>query len=253
MCEIFGLTILNGKYKRPLDKARLVTLFNNLALTASNRDHTTTGLIIANDCKFNILKKDVPIDQLVTKQVYLDFMNNIDTDSTYSVFGYNANKAQENIEKMEDCCPLVKSTTVGFIEGAVTNISTIHERFKQFEKSSKKGAEVVPDLFNFYKNTYNLSSDVVLRRLFEKIDGNLNAVLFNSLSPSSIHIFKASDSPFNMVVFEEHGIVLYASLRSFIESVTRLMELDKGTPITIPKRTGVVVCAQSNRYEKIIL
>jgi len=254
MCaiEIFGITLLKGEHKKALDKTQIINLFNRLALRASNKTHDIAGLVSTSDIKFNILRENTSIELLMAEQSYLDFINRIEENSTYSIFGYSTSKSFGKIKDTSECCPLVADNIVGLVEGTISTVSS--NLLPNTKKSEETQIDLIPKLFNYYKNMYALTSYLSLKRLFEKIDGGFTAVLLNALSPSSVHIIKTGNSPFSMFLFKEHGLILYAAISSYVLDAVKSANLNEtGEQVMLGKRTGVSICADSCRYEKFLL
>ena len=251
MCELFGVTVLKGTFKNRLDKAALATLFNSLGMKAANRSHTDSGVLIANDDGFNVYKNNKAFEQIIVSQDYLHFINNLDEENTYSIFGYSVGPSVGSSVLLKDINPFIEDRVVGFFEGKIDNVDDIYKlpTFKDFKSKSTQKNEVVAQLFNYYKNVHRLSSITSFKRMREKLEGPMNAVLFNTLSPSSVHIFKTNNNPLCMHFFEDCGLLLFSSISSYTMSVANMMRLGTSKQIILSRDTGIIICADSSKYE----
>ncbi|MBV5346787.1 hypothetical protein JZU46_00995 [bacterium] len=255
MCEIYGFTILSGKFEESLGKTQLITLFNNLALLSCGKGHDATGITIVNDNKVDVLKRNVPPTKLLTTSEYLKFLSGkLDPANTYSVFGQTKNKAAGTSLAGKDNYPIIANTVIGMYDGTLINNEEIFEEFgKLFSKDTKAEGEAAFKMYDYYKHTLEWTMQTSLKKMHERIKGFSNFIFVDAFSPSTVYVVKKSTNPINIFFYKKAGIVVYASSDECITKAAKLVGLYDEEKILLPMGYSAIICAKTNTFEKLLL
>lgn len=253
MSEIFGFTVLKGKFKRSLDKSQLVTLFSTLASSCASVKHDALGVAVVNENEIGVLKRLVPPRELLTTQEYLNFMNKVDPANTFTILGQCREKCIGASEDLDDNYPLVAENIVGVFEGSTANATEVFTNHNHhFKKTTLAEGESVFKLFAYHKNNLSFNAKISMQRTLDKIVGFSNSIYVNAFTPSSVHILKKSINPLNVFVYEDVGLVVYAALTRHIIDSAKLTDLGEDKSLVMNLNSGITICARTSRYEKIL-
>jgi len=215
MCGIFGIIVKQDtKYKESGIKVSL----KNIALFSESRGKDSSGIAFRNSTtrKINVIKGDIPIQQLLKNPLYAEFLN--DTLDSYhhgkgfAAFGHA--RLVTNGSQLEEVNnqPVINEDILTIHNGIITNVDDLWKDHPGLQREFNIDTEIIPALIRSHlKDNSDLLSSI--NTSLSRIEGTFSlAMMFSDynqfvLCTNNGSLYYITDNE-SFIVFASEGYFL---------------------------------------------
>lgn len=254
MCAIFGIGIINGC--TITDNNLIGKLLAGLLKSGQSRGRDASGIAIASRSKITILKRDLTADAFTSINAFNNAMckycdiSTISDLNPISIIGHCRAKTKGPEKVYENNHPIKAGSIVGIHNGMVSNDdslfrywSTKHDYMK---RAGTVDSEILFRLINMYHIRHKINVRTSISKTMGEINGSVACAFLNSNNPYSLYLFR-NYNPTEIFLYEEKGIVIFASQQNYIKSSVAGLKLGEPTKIEYDRSSMIHIDLFKNR------
>ena len=256
MCSIQGIAFQKDSIVR--NEALVHKIITKLLLNGMVRGRTATGVCYTSAREMVVVKNKLSADVFVetdfykkTLEKYVNFKGD-HSDHLVSVLGHCRQKTKGTENNNKNNHPIRYKNVVGVHNGIISNDNLQFAKYKDtFPRNAQVDSEIIFALIDHFSTTLS-SIPKGIQKACANLSGGYACAMVHSYQPNILWIFKAN-SPCTIYHFEESGIIMFASLPSFISEAVSNYSLGDYTEIPIAAYEGIGFDLYRNRYQKFDL
>ena len=259
MCSIVGVGF--QKNHSFISKHATCKLITNLLISGMSRGRTATGLCYTSNKEMVIVKNkldaaDFTDTDFYKKSIdeYVRFESSQD-QQLLSVIGHCRHKTKGTELNNANNHPIHYKNVVGVHNGVITNDDTLFAKYGDtFKRKAQVDSEIIFALIDHFATTLE-SIPQGIQKACKELSGAYACAMVHCHQPHILWLFRANN-PCIIYHFKEKGLILFASLSSFI---TDLFSLNKpgfkyilGDYDEIPLNSyeGIGIDLYRNKYQR---
>lgn len=252
MCGIFGVGLLAGHSANLRDIEQIVsTLFINSMM----RGLDAAGIALVSQSSIHILKDKGQASELLASKEYADFIKLYFTNKTLHIMGHTRSETKGSHKDNVNNHPIVAGDFVGIHNGKISNDE---ELFKKLEargyafRSGQVDSEIIFRMLDYGKKYEKCSTINSIITSSLALIGGFAVACTERETPHILYLFK-NTPPIALHKFHDSGVIIYASLDSYIDEAVKGRGL--GVPIkeTIGVDSGVAIDLLRNTISRFII
>jgi glucosamine 6-phosphate synthetase-like amidotransferase/phosphosugar isomerase protein len=254
MSGIFGTVVLSGEYKDALNKERMTTLLSKMAFCSQVRGKDATGIAAVGTDNIRTIKRGIAADFFVETKEYKDFLNSVNLATTHSIFGHCRAATKGSNKDASNNSPIVCGNVVGVHNGSIVNDDALFAAYiETFTRRAKVDCEIVFRLLDHLYGTLNQSFKQAIQRVDEVTNGTSAYACVSALAPSVMCLSRGAGNPLEVKLFEESGLVLFASSEHHLDEAAKVASMGEGEKISLTMGKSLLICAKHNEIAEVDL
>jgi len=254
MSGIFGTVVLSGNYKDALNKERMTALLSKMAICSQVRGKDATGVTVVSTANIRTIKRGIAANVFVKTKEYKDFLNSVNLSTTYSIFGHCRAAVKGSNKDANNNSPMVCGNVVGVHNGSIVNDDALFVSYKTaFDRTGKVDCEIVFRLLNHLHEKLDQPFKEAIQRVAEITNGTSVYACVSALSPSVTCLSRGTGNPLEVKLFEESGLVLFASSEHHLDEAAKVASMGEGEKISLTMGKALLICAKHNEIAEVDL
>lgn len=271
MCGIFGMVNFKDITVNPILQR---TILRNLTLSSKVRGKDSTGYAFTGTKGINIFKHHAFADDFLKLKNYSTVLkDNMPHGrerfgAPYSIIGHTRHQTKGTFLNNLNNHPIRTGSIVGVHNGHISNDDSL---FKQLIKESngkvsrkaEVDSEIIFSLVDYFSKKYknpgqenkNLIGNIknptteAIKDACALLSGGFVCALVDADNPKAIWIFRGASSALTVNVYEEEGLVIFASVEDFINKASPPVHvLSTPNTLSISANSGVCINIVERTY-----
>lgn len=253
MCAIFGLGFMKGHTVEDSEMVRKI--IRNMFVEAQASGRTASGLAMVTDREFNVIKKNVPGEELirlpeyeVAESKYMSFSTASQKDAKrgisksppLSFIGHCRLKTKGSELDNHNNHPIVRKDVVGVHNGMISNDDAI---FRIYEKTFPRNGYVDSEAIFALVEHFSKGAKPIhkaIQKMSRALTGGMACAMAHRFQPYIVWLFRRGN-PCDVVIYRKVGLVMWATWNRYIETAVRDYReyLGAGEPVVLNQDSGV--------------
>lgn len=234
MCSIVGMGFQRGHSIR--SKTLVRDLITQLLLKGMIRGTTATGVCYTSTKEMAVVKDKVRATDFTTAEYYKksldDYVQENDVNKELmSVMGHCRQKTKGTEDNPANNHPIVYNNVVGVHNGIIVNDDDKFTSYRDnIPRKAQVDSEIIFALIDHFSRVLE-SIPAAIRKVSKELIGGYACAMVHRYQPHLLWLFR-SGSPCTIHHFRDEGLIMFASLSSFIDEAVSKHKL--GLPVEIP-------------------
>lgn len=263
MCAIFGMAFQQNHNVKNCDMVR--SILRKLFLENMVRGRTSSGLAFCSAEEINVIKKNLSAAKFVeldaykkATEKYLDVSKGRNREtgpvklSPISVVGHCRLKTKGSELDNKNNHPIVRDNIIGVHNGMIHNDDVLFDRYKgRIKRNGEVDSEIIFALLEYFIGDYG-SYSTAIKRTHKIMVGSYACTFVHKRLPHIVWFFR-NTSPCTIVYFEKTGLILWSSVKQYIENAVKEYDLGKAVEIGFPRDVGIGIDLHRNKFHRFPL
>lgn len=262
MCAIFGIGFLDGNKAK---KEVITELVKRIFIECQARGTHASGMALVNKSEIAVYKKNVRATDFVERQEYEDTLdaflsgiNNHNIDKPLVLLGHTRFETKGTRENNDNNHPIVANKVVGVHNGHIGNDDQLFNMFQLehksdvFPRKAKVDSEIIFRLVDHFSKVEKMNLCKSIKSAAEKLTGNYACGMVSARKPNLLWMFR-NNNPMSIRLFNETGIIVFASMMSYITQSICGLNLEKGKEIKIDQDKCIGVNMLNNKISEFAI
>lgn len=254
MCSIIGMGFVKG---HTMESETVKTIVKDLMIAGMSRGRDASGVAFTTLNNVSVVKKNVSAREFLDLPEYKDAADNnikFDNSPLLSITGHCRAQTKGCHTIRHNNHPIIRKNVVGVHNGHINNddvLFTMHD-----DNISRKGqvdSEIIFALIEHYADASpNSGIHRAIASAVKTMSGGFACAMVHTKHPHIIWLFRRAN-PCDVVLFEDAGVVMYASHENFIKDSVKDKDLGLATKIDFPINSGMAIDLHRNKMYKFSL
>lgn len=257
MCSIHGIGFQKGHTVRNENVVRKI--LTKLLINGMQRGRTATGVCYTTNKNITVIKDKVEAEEFVKADFYRDSLKKCMhlkdddcSDQILSIIGHCRQKTKGTEQNNNNNHPIIYKNVIGVHNGIISNDDLQFEKFKPlFKRNAQVDSEIIFALVNHFSTTLE-SIPKGIQEACNHLSGGYACAMVHKFQPHILWLFRAN-SPCTIYHYKESGIIIFASLPSYITNAAYKYSLGDYTEIPINTYEGIGIDLYRNKYQRFDL
>ena len=256
MCSIVGIGF--QKNHTFFNEALVRRIITRLLINGMSRGRTATGLCYTSNEKVVIVKNKLEAVDFTETEFYKEALEKYVTfkgalnSHLLSVIGHCRQRTKGTEMNNDNNHPIHYGDVVGVHNGIILNDNAQFEKYKKIlPRKAQVDSEIIFALVDYFSKTLD-SIPKGIQQTCSHLLGGYACAIVHSCQPHILWLFR-TDNPCTIYHFKEKGILMFASLPSFITEAVSEYALGVHEEITLDPYEGIGINLFSNKYQRFDL
>lgn len=256
MCSIVGIGFQRNH--TVFNEQVIYQLITKLLLSGMSRGGTATGLCFTSNKEMTIIKDKVNAKEFTDTDFYKKslekyvYFGNDQNSNLVSVIGHCRYKTKGTELNSNNNHPIHYGNVVGAHNGIIMNDDALFAKYK--EKLSRKAqvdSEIIFALIDHFSKIEE-SIPKGIQKTLNWLNGDYACSMVHRYQPYILWLFRGG-SPCTIYHFKEKGIIIFASLPTFITNAISEFSLGDYDEISLNNHSGIGIDLYRNKYQQFTL
>jgi glucosamine 6-phosphate synthetase-like amidotransferase/phosphosugar isomerase protein len=210
MCGIGGVLVYQKN--RTVEEIQFIKeLVTELAVENMARGKDATGVAVFNKGGHDVLKHNIPADEMVATPTWQQFLDKNISDETYNILVHTRAATKGLPSNNDNNHPLISASAIGVHNGWVSNDDKLFHQQNLF-RLAQVDSEVIFRLFD--KEIGNERENV--KSVAEQLSGAYAVAFVKKNEPHILNYFR-NNNPTTFAYIPELNIIIFASQENFLK------------------------------------
>lgn len=256
MCSIVGMGFQRDH--TVYDKRMVHKIIDKLLISGMSRGRTATGLCYTSNEEITIVKNKIEATNFIDTDFYKNAQKKYACFEKYaskqllSVIGHCRQKTKGTELNNKNNHPISYENVVGVHNGVITNDD---EQFKKYKDVLSRKAQVDSEIIFALVNHFVTLTESIpkgIQKACENLHGSYACAMIHRHQPYILWLFRSS-APCTIYHYKDKGIIIFASLPSFIIDATCEHDLGLYEEISLSSYEGIGLDLLKNKYQRMDL
>lgn len=250
MCSICGIAF--QKDNKVYDSMMVRRILSNLLINCQVRGSKATGVAFVNDANIVVVKNNMSAKKFVETKEFLRACRKylympafarasmpVEEGLPIQVLGHCRAPTKGTPLNNANNHPIVTSSLIGVHNGSISNDDAL---FDEFSDEIKRDAEVDSEvIFKLIEGLIKESNDPTtsIQAVAEQMYGSFACSMALATNPYLLYIFRNNYMPVSIIHYPKVGMIIYASLKKFIDEAVADAPLGEAFEITLDYDSGI--------------
>lgn len=252
MCSIIGIGF--QKNHTISDKQMVSKLVTKLLINGMLRGKTATGLCYVSNKEVVIVKNKLNAKNFTETEFYKDSLkkyirlkNNYD-EHLFSIIGHCRQKTKGTELNNDNNHPISYGNTVGVHNGIIGNDDEQFNKYKDvLPRKARVDSEIIFALINHFTKTGSIAKGI--QKACNHLIGSYACSMVHCYQPHILWLFRATCTC-TIYHFKEKGIIIFASLPTFITDAVSEFSLGDYEEIPFGQYVGIGIDLYKNNQQR---